>query len=75
MMDSADVNRPHLQILARLANADGGIRLQPGRHHNANMLSNRRTLSFCRISYNDMTYICPGAAALMHCEGNVAPLT
>lgn len=72
---TADVKHPHLQILARLANADGRIRLQPARHDNADTLSNGRTPRFCRISYNDMTYIRPGATALMHCGGNVAPLT
>lgn len=76
MMESAytaDVKRQSLQILLRLANADGRIRLQRGRHNNAETLSNRKTPSFCRISYNDMTYIGPEATALMHCRGKRGP--
>lgn len=42
---------------------------------NADVLSNSRTQSFCHISYNDMTYIHPKAPALMHCRGNMDPVT
>lgn len=42
---------------------------------NADVLSNSRTQSFCRISYNDMTYIHPGVPALMHRRGNMDPVT
>lgn len=42
---------------------------------NADVLSNSRTLSFCRISYNDMTYIHPRAPVLMHRRGNMDPVT
>lgn len=46
------------------------------RQLNADVLSNSRTRSFRHISYNDMTYIHPrAAAALMHCRGNVDPVT
>lgn len=41
---------------------------------NADALSNSRTRSFRHISYNDMTYIHPGAAAaLMHRRGKHGP--
>lgn len=42
---------------------------------NADVLSNSRTQSFRRISYNDMTYIHPRVPALMHRRGNMDPMT
>lgn len=42
---------------------------------NAGVLSNSWTQSFCHITYNDMTYIHPGEAALMHRRGNMDPVT
>lgn len=42
---------------------------------NADVLSNSWTQSFRCISYNDMTYIHPRAAALMHRRRNMDPLT
>lgn len=40
---------------------------------NANVLSNRATQSFCRVSYNDMTYIHPGSAGTNALQGKHGP--
>lgn len=54
-----------------------GVCLDPGSvcQLNADVLSNSRTRSFRRIRSNDMTYIHPGAPALMHRRRNMDPVT
>lgn len=49
--------------------------MQTGVRPNAGVLSNSRTGSVCHITYNDMTYIHPGEAALMLRRGNMDPVT